>query len=307
MKLLRAGVLVGVALLAYAAHAQELALQGRTVESIRVVDSSTGRELAKPLPKLPLEPGKPFDIAEERESLRELYRMGDFADIRAQAEEGPGGLRIAFLVQRNFYNGIVRVEGLRPPPNESLALAALRLPLGEPFRKSALDESLARLRNTLRDDGFYQAKLEPQLHPHEDTRQMDLTVRVTPGPRARMGKIVFQNQTTIPTEELLDKSKLESGDAITFNRLERSTDRLRKYLVGKEHLSARAVLRRGDYDAQTNSVPLTLEVTAGPRVRAVVTGAKFSGSKLKKLLPMYAEGAVDEDLLEEGRRNLRDS
>jgi len=40
----------------------------------------------------------------------------------------------------------------------------------------------------------------------------------------------------------------------------------------------------------------------GPRVKIEVEGAKFSSGDLKKLLPIYQEGAVDEDLLEEGRK-----
>src|SRR5208282_1368999 len=37
-----------------------------------------------------------------------------------------------------------------------------------------------------------------------------------------------------------------------------------------------------------------------------VIGAHFSAGQLRKLLPIYAEGAVDEDLLQEGLRNIRD-
>ena len=47
-------------------------------------------------------------------------------------------------------------------------------------------------------------------------------------------------------------------------------------------------------------------MTAGPRVQIEVGGARLSKGKLRKLLPIYAEGAVDDDLLQEGRRNIRD-
>ena len=62
----------------------------------------------------------------------------------------------------------------------------------------------------------------------------------------------------------------------------------------------------GAYDAATNRVPLNLDVTAGSHVRVELTGARLSKGRLQKLLPIYAEGAVDEDLLQEGRRNIRD-
>ena len=37
---------------------------------------------------LPFEVGKPFDFGAERESLRVLYRTGDFADIRVSRSTG---------------------------------------------------------------------------------------------------------------------------------------------------------------------------------------------------------------------------
>src|SRR5260370_7888299 len=77
-------------------------------------------------------------------------------------------------------------------------------------------------------------------------------------------------------------------------------------MVKKGQLNARAVVRRGSYDAKSNTISLELEATAGPLVRITVAGAKFSGGELKKLIPVYQEGAVDADLLEEGKRNIRE-
>src|SRR6202007_435482 len=65
-------------------------------------------------------------------------------------------------------------------------------------------------------------------------------------------------------------------------------------------------VRRGDYDAAKNAVPIFLEVTQGPRVEVTVSGGEFYDSQLKKLIPIYQEGAVDPDLLEEGKRNIRE-
>ena len=38
----------------------------------------------------------------------------------------------------------------------------------------------------------------------------------------------------------------------------------------------------------------------------MVSGAKFAKGELRRLVPVYQEGAVDADLLEEGKRNLRE-
>ena len=52
-----------------------------------------------------------------------------------------------------------------------------------------MKEALDRLRQTLEDDGQYQAKLDYSTAPHPDTLQMDILVRVTAGPRARIGAL----------------------------------------------------------------------------------------------------------------------
>lgn len=285
--------------------AQVNSIESRPVTEIRVVDES-GKSVPGKLPVLPLERGKPFDFAAERASLRALYLTGDYADIRAAAEPDSDGLRVEFIVRRNYFNNVVRIEGLKEPPTEPAALAALRLGLGEPFRESSVREAIARLQDALRAEGFYHAKANWDLQPHEETRQMDITIHVDPGPRARVGGFVFQNQTPYPENELLRRSKMKDKIEMTSARLSRASQRLKKFLVNQGYLGAGVLITTGTYDAGLNLVPLHYEVTAGPRVRIEVGGARLSKGRLRKLLPIYAEGAVDEDLLQEGRRNIRD-
>lgn len=290
--------------LAAPARAQEPGLEGQPVAEVHVVDD-TGRAVSEKIPALSLKAGELFSFDAERESLRRLYAMGDFADIRATAARSPFGLDINFVVQRNYYNNVVRVDGLKTPPTESAALAAMRLTLGDPFRQSSLQEAIARLKGVLQDNGFYQPKIKWSLEAHSDTRQMDVAVVVDPGLRSRVGEIAVHNETPYTNARLLRQSKLSTKTALTLDSLSRSSQRLKKFLVDQGYLGAGVVISRQDYDAKSGRVPLTLSVTAGPRVRVETTGARVSKARLRKLLPIYAEGAVDEDLLQEGRRNLR--
>jgi outer membrane protein insertion porin family len=285
-------------------RAQLPPIAGEPVAQIRVLDDA-GRPVPERIPPLSLRLGEPFSFAAERESLRSLYRMGDFSDIRVTASHQSGGLRIDFVVQRNFYNNVIRIDGLKPPPSESAALAAMRLGLGQPFRQSALHESIARLRGILEDDGFYQSKVSWSLEPHADTRQMDVSVVVDPGPRARVGDVRIDNKTPYTNARLLRESKLSRKNSLTLDLISRASQRLKKFLVDQGYLGAGVVISPQAYDATSNRVPLNLAVTAGPRVRIEISGARVRKGRRRKLLPMYAEGAVDEDLLQEGRRNLR--
>src|SRR6202790_958448 len=275
------------------------------VVAVRVVADS-GAVLEQNPSKLTLQAGQPFSIVAESASLRELFRSGRYADLRAELSDVPGGVRLDFVVRQNLYINRVQIEGLREPPGEALALSALRLNVGEPFRGSDMKEALARLRQTLEDDGQYQAKLDYVDTTHPETLQMDILVRVMAGPRARIGAIIIQNQTQFANAELRSRVKLKEGAAVTSDRLNRSADRARKWLAAKDYLGARVTIHRGAYDAKSNRVPVDFTLYAGLEVRVAVEGAKVPAGTLRKWGPIYEEGAVDEDLLQEGRRSLRD-
>jgi outer membrane protein insertion porin family len=285
--------------------AQEANAEGQQVTEVRVVDE-TGTPVTQKVPPLPLEAGKPFDFPAERESLRDLYRLGDFSDIRVSTVPEDGGLRVDFIVRRNFFNNVIRIEGLKEPPSEPAALASMRLNLGEPFRDSSLREAVERLAGALHDDGLYEAKITWALIPHEDTRQMDVTITINPGVRALIGDIAIDNQTPYTDLELLHHSRISNKVEMTAGRLSRGSDKLRKFLVNQGYLGASAVITPQTYDPQSNRVPLKVSVATGPRVRVEISGARLSKGKQTKLIPIFAEGAVDEDLLQEGKRNIRD-
>lgn len=276
------------------------------VAAVRVV-SESGEVLLENPAELAQQAGQSYRSEAVRESLRQLNRSGRYADVRAEASPTEGGVRVDFVVQPSFYINSVRVEGLKDPPGEGQALAALQLGLGEIFRERTLRDALERLQQTLRDDGFYQAAMDAERKETLSSQQMDIQVRVTPGRRARIGEVTQHGEASaVAGNDLLRRARLRPGKEITSVSLERAAERVRKYLTKRGHLSARVNVRRGEYDAQTNRVPVMLDVFAGLQIRVELKGAKISNRRMRTLLPIYQEGAVDEDLLQEGRRNIRD-
>jgi outer membrane protein insertion porin family len=286
-------------------HAQDPGIESQHVASVTIIDS-LGHPISESTLVLPLIADQPFDYSRERDSIRVLYRTGDFSDIQVKADPSAEGLHIRFIATRNFYNNVIRVEGLKAPPTEAAALAAMRLSLGEPFRQSALLEAVGRLKDTLSAEGLFQADVKWILTPHPETLQMDVRVLVTSGPRATIGSFVFKNQTPFPDAELVRRSGVKMQNSFTSARVTRASQKLKKYLVNQGYLGAGILITPGTYDAQANVVPLNYSVTTGPKISVTLSGARLSNGKLRQLLPVYAEGAVDQDLLQEGRRNIRD-
>ena len=275
------------------------------VMAVRVV-TEDGRVLSEAPAGLTVAVGKPLERDRVAESIRALYRTGDYADVRAISTPVDGGVRVDFVVREQLFFNQVHIHGLVTPPTEASAMAAVQLPLGEPYQADAVKEGLERLSELLKEEGLYAARVSADTVPHGQEHQMDVIITIQAGPRARIKEVQLTNGTEYGNAEILARSKLKAGGQVTASRVQRSATRVRDFLVKKGHLNARAAVRRGSYDAQSNSIPLELEVTSGPLVRIAVTGAKFSGGELKKLVPVYQEGAVDTDLLEEGKRNIRE-
>src|SRR5580693_960431 len=283
----------------------EAAPAGAPVVAVRIV-TEDGRLLSASPSGIAVEIGKPLDREQIARSIRALYGLGDYADLKAVVTAVASGVRLDFVVRENLFFNRVLIEGLTPPPTDSSAAAAMQLTLGRPFRQEDVDEGLAHLRDVLKDEGLYTAEVSAENEPHPETHQMDILVHVKPGPRARVEAVELKNGTAYRDVEILSRLKMKAGQTVTTARIQRGTDRIRKFLVKKGRLSARAAVRRGDYNAAENTVTLGLDVTEGPQVQLAVTGAKFSNGELKRLVPVYQEGAVDTDLLEEGKRNLRE-
>ena len=275
------------------------------VVRVRIVRED-GQVLVESPSGIAVETGKPLDREKVAESLRALYRTGDYADLRAVVSPEKEGVRLDFVARENLFFNVVLLEGLEPPPSEASAVAAMQIGLGQTYRKEIVDDALERLRQTLRDEGLYRAEVSAETVPRPEAHQMDIIVHVKPGPRARVAGVQLKNDTAYRDAALLSAFKMKAGQTITSARLQRGTERVRKFLAKKGHLSARVTVRRGDFDAAKNAAAIFLEVTQGPRVEVSVNGAKFSEGELKRLIPIYQEGAVDPDLLEEGKRNIRE-
>ena len=290
---------------AQAAAGSDESLVGRPIASVRIVEAPE-HVLAENPSDLSVQSGRLLERDALRSSLRRLYATGRYADITARAYPSAGGLRIDFLVQLNSFIGDVRFDGLQEPPSGSQAVGALRLGLGERFRQSELDRGIARVNELMRANGFYGAVFKPEIRPRSGTQLVDIVVSVQPGNRARLGALTATPSPSYRTDEMIRASRLKLRQPLTAARLEKGAERVRDLLFRRGYYAARVSAQAGDYDSATNSVPVSLEISAGSPVKLEVTGAKLSSGRVRQLVPVFQEASVDEDLLAEGRRNIRD-
>jgi len=281
-------------------------LLGRIVEQVRV--PSAGARQAQLLEKISLKNGDRLGRRNLRDSLRALYESGRFAEVEADASQLPsGGVSIEFRTRPNYFNANVTVTGApKGGPNETQVVNTGRLELGTLFSPEKLEESKSRILQLLHQHGYWRAQVVAKLTHHEETQQVDVEFQLAAGEVARMGKLTVTGDAELSPAAAVEICRLHPGMRVREDLMEHALARLRKRYVKQGRLRAQLTAGLPLFQAESNTVDYSITVEAGPVVEIRAEGARLSRSTLKRYVPVYEEHAVDEDLLNEGRRNLRD-
>ncbi len=250
---------------------------------------------------------EPLDKNKVRRSLQALYATGRFADIQVDAQRAPQNqVSLVFVAQENYFVGFTWVENAPNPPTGDQLINASKLQLGELFTEQKLQDSLARMQRTMEANGYYQGKITAFKTQHANTQQMDIKFHVDRGQPARIGQVIVRGDPGMTVQEVESSAKLHPRDRVTVARTTKALQRLRSHFQKRDRLEAQVVLAQRVYHQDSNTLDYVFDITRGPTVDIHVEGAKLRKGKLKKYVPVYEENAVDADLLNEGRRNIRD-
>ena len=280
--------------------------QGRTVHDIqfRGIQSDEKGQLISLLAQ---KTNEPLDRGKIRQSLEDLNATGRFAEIQVEAELLPDDeVSLVFVASQNYFVNYVTVEGAPKRPTEYQLINVTKLQLGQLYREEDLAASLERMTALLKENGYYRSVIKARKSFEEKAQLVDIEFTVSPGQPATVGEIRVEGDAGRPLGEVLRIAKLHPGDTVTQARISNAVQRLRKHFQKRNRVEARASITRTTYQPDTNKVDYVFTIDRGPLVLVRVEGAKIAHRTVRKYVPIYEENAVDDDLLNEGRRNLRD-
>jgi outer membrane protein insertion porin family len=255
---------------------------------------------------LPQKVGQPLDRGLVRDSIRALYATGRFADIQAEAAPSGDGVILAFTTSANFFVGAVDVEGAPTRPTSNQIVNASKFQLGERYTQEKLDRALENIRQLMQEGGYYRARVTAESVSSAPTQQVDVLFHVTRGEQAHVGEVKVTGTSSLSPAEVQKIAKMNPGDRITAARVSGSLQRLRKRFQKQSRALAQVSIAEQTYHPDTNAVDFTYQIDPGPVVVIFARGYHISRGVLKKEVPVYEENAVDDDLLNEGKRNLLD-
>jgi outer membrane protein assembly complex protein YaeT len=251
--------------------------------------------------------GEPLDPEKVRETERRLFETGRYKNLDTHVEPAAGGVTLIFAGLPRYYVGRIQINGITDDRLTSLVEYGTNLNPGTAFADTDLDASTASVKQTLAENGYYEPKIAVKTERDDSGQQINVTYTINIGPQARVGTVTILGKDPGISEKVFrKKAKLKNHTRVQRETISNALSNLRGYYQKKERLEATVTLQKSTYDPASKTINYDFGVEEGPVVKVVIEGAKISKSREQLLIPVYEEGTVDIDLLNEGAFNLKD-
>jgi outer membrane protein assembly factor BamA len=261
-----------------------------------------------PLPgQLPQRAGEALDPAKVTASIRRLFATGRYRDISVAGRREGGGVTLVYVGTPRYFVGRVTIAGVKEERLASLLEYATKLQPGSEFSDAMIATGADGVRQALESSGYFQATIAAKTTVDEAGGQVNATYTVNIGPQARVGMVTVEGKDPgLTANEVRKKGKLKQGSKVNRDTVSNALTRLREQYQKKDRLEATTSLRQQTYNRPRKQVDYDFNANQGPLVKVAVEGANLSTSRLKLLVPIYEEGTIDNDLLNEGTYNIKD-
>ena len=183
--------------LAVLSSAQDLRVSDVQIEGIIRVETSVV------LAKISIKPGDLVSPEEIDQAMQDIFKLGYFDDISADMTEVQGAKILTFVVHELPLIRHIKFSGNDKLKKDKLRpLVKLRAP--SIYNRSKIEASLEEIKNAYIEDGYYAAKIKPDLQV-DDKNEATLTFEITEGKKVLIRDISFIGNIAFDKDELLDK------------------------------------------------------------------------------------------------------
>src|SRR5579872_3361550 len=314
-------VLSATAMAQLAFQAPSPTYEGQKVSAVSLI-ANPHRDLGPLYPLLTQRAGEPYSQKNIDADSKALQRAGHFPEVKVSVAPEVDGLRVEFLLEPAYYLGVVGFPGATKEFAYIRLLQVTDLSDEDPYDPSRIPVAQKALTSFFHRNGYFQAEVEAQPVIDDAHQLVSVHFPVKLGKKAKIASVDIEGTKDGETNRLLhsvhsvwarlSRGLLKAGKPYSPTLIATAT-KLMKRTLTKEHRLASSVKENPpEYDPQTNRVKVSFAVEVGPVVTVRAQGAKLSpipflaNREMKKLIPIYSEGTVDQELVEEGERNLTD-
>ena len=287
--------------------------EGRTVSEVDIA-MAPGRDEAHIRALLQLKAGDTFSVQKLQDSVVAIQKNEKSQQIQASLEPEAKGLRVVLLLQPVFHVGLLSFPGAADKFHYTILLQTSQIQLDAVYTPDVLPQRAASLQTFFVKEGYFEAKVGTRTEVDSAHRLANVVFDCQLGPRARVGQIEIAG---VPQQEAnklrstlrsfwarISSKSVRPGQTYSRERIEKGIDRLRSYYRSSGRLAPKVEFHPS-YHAANHTADLQLNVTPGPVLEVRLEGAHIWKRTVHKLVPIFEEGAADQDLIDEGLRNLK--
>ncbi len=304
-----------------AAQMPQAAYEGQNVSAVSLI-ANPHRDLQPLLQLVTQQAGSPYSNQKIQESADALKRAGNFPKVEVRVVPDINGLRVNFLLEPAYYVGVVEFPNAEKRFSYTRLLQVANISDEDPYDPSTVQAAEKSLSTFFQKNGYFRSKVHLQTAIDDSHQLVNITFVSELGRQARISTVEIEGSKQPLSGQLLHAVQslrarlsgglLKRGKPYGPARI-RSASALMKRVLSKQRRLAGSIQENPpQYNAEKNEVEVSFKVEVGPVVNVRTVGARLSmipfltGRQMKKLIPIYSEGTVDRDLVEEGQRNLTD-
>src|SRR5437868_9074756 len=287
--------------------------EGQNVSAVEIA-GQPNIDSAKLTPLLAQRAGQPFSQAKVDQTIAALKQAGPYHDVQLEVRPDPNGIQVLFVLQPALYFAMYEFPGATSRFAYSRLLQVANYPPRGEYTHLEVRQGQDSLQRFYRQNGYCQSEVHPEVQSDQAHGLANVIFHSTLNRKAKFGKVNIEGPT--PDESQRLEGALHSlrarirGAAIrqgkTYNRktLENATQFLQGRLTKEHRLAAQVKLKGAKYNEDTNRADIFFNVNPGPIVEVKIEGAHVWSWSQKKLIPLYDQLGVNQELIQEGRQNL---
>lgn len=241
--------------------------------------------------------GQLMSIREVQASIKSLYAVGEFRDIRVETSPSGSGVAITVVLSLSYRVGEIHIDGLRGKDRDR-ADHALTVHVGDVLSLNAIDRSAVAIQQELSTAGYLEATVDPETRFRRERSRANVTFHVNTGPQAKITNVAIDGNTTpFSTTALMEQMKRGVGKPFDLKEARSDAGRMRRFMIRNDYRKADVRYVGYDYDKNAKTVALRYSATAGPKLRVEVAGV--SRTAVRSVLPFkknqpYSEETIDQ-------------
>lgn len=237
--------------------------------------------------------GDPFSPPKIRGDVERLFKMGFFDDVKVEAEELEGGLRLVYIVKEKPSVRAIRIEGVGDIDEDDI-LNRIDFGEGTVFNPQAVSRNADNIRSLYEEEGFYTAQVVGRFEKVSDT-EVDVIFEIQQGPKFFVRDITFVGNEGLSARKLRKILATKERFFIPFlqpgvlkrSDLKQDVARIKAFSLDQGYLQVKVAEPEIHVDSEDQRLDIVIRIAEGSRFR--VGNVQVEGSKIFTVEELQAD------------------